>query len=62
MDNPTRAKKRIAIVGGGLVGLSTHLKKSNLKKTPFFQVGSLNACFFAQKGFPVDLYECREGQ
>ncbi|OQV15914.1 Kynurenine 3-monooxygenase [Hypsibius exemplaris] len=32
--------KRIAIVGGGLVG-------------------SLNACFFAQKGFHVDLYESR---
>ncbi|XP_068087882.1 kynurenine 3-monooxygenase [Hyperolius riggenbachi] len=40
MDRANQRKK-IAIVGGGLVG-------------------SLNACFFAKKGFQVDLYEARE--
>ncbi|XP_054028508.1 kynurenine 3-monooxygenase [Dryobates pubescens] len=34
-------RKRVAIVGGGLVG-------------------ALNACFFAKRGFHVDVYEARE--
>ncbi|KFV07221.1 Kynurenine 3-monooxygenase [Pterocles gutturalis] len=34
--------KRVAVVGGGLVG-------------------ALNACFFARRGFSVDVYEAREG-
>lgn len=41
MDMANNQKKKISIVGGGLVG-------------------GLNACFFAKKGFQVDLYEARE--
>lgn len=26
------------------------------------QVGALNACFFARRGFHVDVYEAREGK
>ncbi|KAM4770974.1 kynurenine 3-monooxygenase [Rhinophrynus dorsalis] len=41
MEITSNQKKKISIIGGGLVG-------------------SLNACFFAKKGFQVDLYEARE--
>lgn len=27
-----------------------------------FQVGALNACFFAKRGFQVEVFEAREGR
>ncbi|XP_074857485.1 kynurenine 3-monooxygenase isoform X1 [Carettochelys insculpta] len=41
MNSTDIQKKKVAIVGGGLVG-------------------ALNACFFAKRGFQVDMYEARE--
>ncbi|XP_060087509.1 kynurenine 3-monooxygenase isoform X2 [Heteronotia binoei] len=41
MDPPDTLKKKVAIIGGGLVG-------------------ALNGCFFARKGFPVEIYEARQ--
>ncbi|XP_054850561.1 kynurenine 3-monooxygenase isoform X2 [Eublepharis macularius] len=41
MDSPDMRKKKVAIIGGGLVG-------------------ALNGCFFAKKGFPVEIYEARQ--
>uniref|UniRef100_U3J2X4 Kynurenine 3-monooxygenase n=1 Tax=Anas platyrhynchos platyrhynchos TaxID=8840 RepID=U3J2X4_ANAPP len=41
MESSNTHGKRVAIVGGGLVG-------------------ALNACFFARRGFHVDVYEARE--
>lgn len=60
-ENRTSGLKRIAIVGGGLV---REFKTVNLKMFSIVclsQVGSLNACYFAKKGYDVDVYEGREG-
>uniref|UniRef100_A0ACB8GEE2 Uncharacterized protein n=1 Tax=Sphaerodactylus townsendi TaxID=933632 RepID=A0ACB8GEE2_9SAUR len=43
MDLSDTPKKRVAIIGGGLVG-------------------ALNGCFFAKKGFSVEIYEARQGE
>lgn len=61
-DSLQNQQKRVAIVGGGLVINDIvivifffYFYQQN------FKVGSLNACFFAQRGWIVDLFEAREG-
>lgn len=63
-DRGIRRKEvqRVAIVGGGLVcRFDCSFRFLWIDFCPPFQVGALNACFFAQRGWHVDLYEFREG-